>query len=650
MMPTRAVPLILALWSGAVPADVSVPAVGELRPVAGGTEEVRVAVAEVNEVRVSPAGGETEIVILARASTAGGELEARDFLLSDPTRLIVDLEGALHRLPRYTYDGIGRGGVVRLRSSQFRDDVVRLVFDLTGIEGYRLERGDGSVRIRFRNPGGAFEEWTTAGVVPRSAATTGSARAGRSPAGPPGAAAAVAFAERVGATRAATGLPVAAAPGGVEAAARQQTAQPRISVTYDQAEMLDVLAGFAEFSGISIVPSPAVSNRAVRGVEIRDKPWDVALDAILEAQGLGWRRLESGIIVVDELSAIRARDTLQTETRVIRINYADAQNVSQALQNLASEKGQVSAYPETNSVIVQDAPTVVSRMDSLVQVLDRRTPQVSIEAKIVFVDRTSTNALGLTYDLKDLSGNQLAGAVENPDPQNPGETTEDDVVLFGGSSVAAVANAAQSVPGAALRILGSVSFGDFSLFAFLEALESEQLSDVQAAPSIQVVDNQTARIQVGEETAVRVIEAGGQVQQAQANVEFVDTGIILEVTPHITNNNQILLDLMAERSGIQQAGPDVGFIFDKQEGRTRLLLDDGETAVIGGLTTSEVTRNEDGVPGLMNIPLIGGLFRTSQETEVKQDLIILVTPHIVSKPDVGIPTVPPASADGERSD
>jgi type II secretory pathway component GspD/PulD (secretin) len=190
-------------------------------------------------------------------------------------------------------------------------------------------------------------------------------------------------------------------------------------------------------------------------------------------------------------------------------------------------------------------------------------------------------------------------------------------------------------------LLASVAIGDFQLFSFVDALQRMDLSDIVAAPTVTTMDNQPANILVGEETPVRVVDfgagggGGGQQQQTtfpQATVEFKETGIRLDVTPHITNNRQIVLDLHAERSGIAVAPADLGFTFQTQEGTTRLILNDGETGVIGGLTVSEVTRTESGIPILMDLPLLGALFRTSRSDENKRDLLILVTPHIVDDP------------------
>jgi type IV pilus assembly protein PilQ len=292
-------------------------------------------------------------------------------------------------------------------------------------------------------------------------------------------------------------------------------------------------------------------------------------------------------------------------------------------------------------------------MDSLVSVLDRKIPQVAIEAKIVFVDRTDVFELGIVYDLKQVADGTpfvtqgLNQAVAVIDPTKPPqvqdlngdgiiqpdeqffELTNNNIVNVAGDAVATLANANNRVAQPALSLLTTLAFGGYSLFAWIEALEANQLADVQAAPSVQVLDNHRAYIQVGERTPVRVLEEGAQVENARINVFFEDTGIILEVTPHVTNNNQVLMELSAQRSGVEQATSDVGFVIKRQIGETRLLVDDGETAVIGGLTLSEVSRSTTGIPGLMNLPLLGALFRTTKEREVKIDLIILVTPHIM---------------------
>lgn len=598
MIMRHALPLLLALWTAGPTAD---PAV--------------------QEVRISAAGDETEIAVLA-----GEVVEVRDFLLDDPARLVLDLEGTSHALPRNEFEGIGRGGVVQLRTSQFRDGVVRLVFELDERSTYRVVREGEWIYVRLPNAGGSFVPWSAGGTDAGEApgATASGLDRGGSATSP--------VEEPAGEGGSASSTPLQ----------EVSSQQPKISVTYDSASMLDVLAGFSEFSGMSIVPGEEVAGRTVRGVEIHDQSWDVALDAILTSQGLGWQRTESGILLVDDLATLRGRDTLQSETRVLRINYAGADSVAQALQRLATpERGQVVSYQGTNSVIVTDAPSVVTRMDSLVRVLDRPTPQVSIEAKIIFVDRTNVNQLGLVYDLRDKTGPRVPEIVPGGPPGGEtgggesgggGESQEVDIT---GSSIASIANANDRVTSPALQILASTAFGSFSLNSFIEALQTHQLSDVQAAPSIQVVDNHQARIQVGERTPIRVLESGAQLEQAQVSVQFEDTGIILEATPHITNNNQILLDLSAERSGLGEATADVGLIFDRQQGETRLLLGDGETAVIGGLTLSEVSRSEAGIPLLMDLPLVGPLFRTTRETETKQDLIILVTPHIVEVPESG---------------
>jgi type II secretory pathway component GspD/PulD (secretin) len=147
------------------------------------------------------------------------------------------------------------------------------------------------------------------------------------------------------------------------------------------------------------------------------------------------------------------------------------------------------------------------------------------------------------------------------------------------------------------------------------------------------MDHRLASIQVGEQTPVRVIDAGAASGSAasapRATVQFRNTGIILEVTPHVTGN-QVMLDMRAERSNVAaSASADVGLIFQTQNAQTQVLVNDGETTVIGGLTIVEKTRSRAGIPLLMDLPVIGRLFRNETERENKRDLLIMVTPHIV---------------------
>lgn len=562
---------------------------------------------EMREVRIASEGTETEITVVI-----SGPSTPRHMMLTNPPRLLLDIDGVNRGLARPHYDRIDRGGVLGMRSTQFRPETARLVFDLERETRYRVTADSGAVRVTFLNPGPPFSPWSTSDAVATSE-LPGTPDTLRSPQLP-------------------------------------EQALARISVVYDSASMLDVLAGFSEFADISVVPNGEVASVVVRGIDIRDQPWDVALNAILSAQNLGWHRTESGIIVVDWLENLQARDQLLSETRVIRVNYAHADSVAETLRHLATpDRGQVVSFSGSNTVIVTDAPSVVARMDTIVAALDRRLPQVAIEAKIVFVNRTDVQQLGIVYDLKERDGGFVEQGINDliavPDPDSPPQfvdvdgdgtvdqgfvkRTNETLVSLGGTAVAALANANDRPIGPALQILTAVAFGEFSLFSFLEALESHQLSDVQAAPSIRVVDHAHARIQVGERTPIRVLEPGAQTESARVNVDFEDTGIILDVVPHVTNNDQIRLELMAERSGLKLGPSDVGFVFEKQIGETTLLLADGETAVIGGLTLSEVRRNRSGIPGLMNLPLLGSLFRSTKENEVKQDLIILVTPHII---------------------
>jgi type IV pilus assembly protein PilQ len=335
-------------------------------------------------------------------------------------------------------------------------------------------------------------------------------------------------------------------------------------------------------------------------------------------------------------------------TRSFRISYVEAAELEVLAEALLTERGRTSVGVATNSLVVSDVPRVLDAVAELVETLDVRVRQVDIAAKIIFINRTGLEGFGITYDLKDTRGNQFNlltpgvadtdgdGVLSLPAEQVPRGT---DVVALGGNSIAALGNASDRIVGPTLSVLTSLVIGRSTLIGFIDALEAIELTNVEAQPSVRVMDNRTARILVGEETPVRVLDAGAQMQAdigsgspgglPVATVDYIETGVILEVAPRITDGGDILLDLSAERSSADLAPSDVGLTFRKQRAESQVLLKDGETVVIGGLTVREMGEVRSGIPLLMNLPLVGRLFATVRKSSVERDLLIMVTPTIV---------------------
>ncbi len=429
-------------------------------------------------------------------------------------------------------------------------------------------------------------------------------------------------------------------------AADQEVGRP-ITASFVDTPVRDVLFAFADFAGRSIVAGPTVDGLV--SAEIRSQPWDLALRAILAAHGLVVHEQADGIIRVDDARSLFDREAVHPMvTRPFRVNYADVTELTELVAGLLSERGRVSAGLGTNTLVVTDVPRVLDAAHELIRELDTQAPQVDITAKIIFINRSALMGFGITYDLKDIGGNQLNllspgvadlngdGEITLPDEQVPLGT---NAVSLTGNSIAALGNATYRVVNPTLALLTSLVMGRNTLVAFIDALESVQLTDVEAHPSVRVMDNRTARIVVGEETPVRVIDAGAQLQGRQgedsrstlpvATVDYKETGVILEVTPRIADGREVLLELTAERSSADLAPSDVGVIFRRQRAESRVMVGDGETVVIGGLTVTEKGEVRSGIPLLMHLPLVGRLFRSRTETSVQRDLVIMVTPTIV---------------------
>jgi len=598
---------------------------------------------EVKAVSVVPAAGSVEVVIDLR-----GAVDIQDFTLANPARLVVDLQGARLVAPAVLYDGANRGGIKNIRYAQFRPGVVRVVIDLDALKDYQIERRDGQVRVKIGSERTAFEAWSSrdvAALSPNPGPASGvSTDRGRKP----GATARGGQAARVVTpAQSGDGLTIDA----YIAAHANESAQSqaaRITVTWDNADLREVVAGFAAFSGRTIIVSKDVKGQV--SAEIKNQPWDLAFNAVLESQGLAANVLDGGIIqVIDKRDLARADSTVPVETRLVRVNYAKAGALVPSVASILTKRGAVVADSTSNALVITEISSRINRVEEFVKGLDIRTPQVSIQAKIIFVDRTDVEELGVKYDLGSQTQffNKL---VQRPDPRTAkavdtnGDGIDDafvpqdnfapnDIIVdLGGNSLAAIGNAEQEVVNPALSLIFSTAIGNFDLTTFLQALQRVELADVQAEPTITTLDNRVAEILVGDRVPIRVIDVGtGTVAGVapRATIRFEQTGINLKVTPHVTANRQVLMEVHAERSNVKPASVDIGFTFQTQQADNQILVNDGETAVIGGLTVTEVTVTKSGIPFLVDLPILGKLFGFSSEQESRRDLLILITPHII---------------------
>jgi type IV pilus assembly protein PilQ len=657
--------------------------------------EARTAEGSVRSLSVVPSSGRAEIVI-----GVSGDPEVKDFTLGSPDRIVIDLSGASLGLRARAYDRISRGGINDVRYSQFRKGTVRVVVYLDAPHAYRLTRVDGEVRVSVSVPMNAqFASWHTGpGSSPESrAADRGDVQPAGEPVSGPERAIDRAVASRAREARDATDVPpmrtnVQREPMSpqqiTQQAQRQRSQQPRISVVFQDSDIRDVLASFASFSGRTILPSSSVPGLKVNA-EIKDQPWDVALQAILSAQGLDATEDANGIIIVDTQERIASRTATEAlATRVVRVNYQRATAVAEQirtrlLQCIPSERsgntsssaaagqppvlgappaqptggvqptnptaapvaggggsdasscrgrGSVSADEASNSISITAPASIVEDLAEFARTLDLRQPAVNIKAKIVLVNRTDLDALGIKYDLGSRQ-QFFSNVIQRVDSNGAvGSPNDPPRVLLGGNTVSAIANASGTVNGAALRLIYSTALGNFDFSTFLDALQEVSLLDVQAEPSVTTINNKPATLTSGVQVPfVPLVSSGGAGTSLTGpiTVERIQTGVTLLVTPSVTNNRQVIMHVDVTNSDVSFTNN--GTLIDNNHVSNDLLVADGQTVVIGGLTQTSVRVTKSGIPLLVDLPFIGRLFGYTTRQEQRRDLLVLITPHIVDE-------------------
>ena len=399
----------------------------------------------------------------------------------------------------------------------------------------------------------------------------------------------------------------------------------RISLDFQQADLIDVLRLISEVSGMNIITSPEVSGRVT--TRMVNVPWDQALETILKTFALG-KDQEGSIIRVAPLERLRKErdDELQSKriveeleppiTRTLQLNYARAEELKANMEKLLTKQGRLDIDKRTNTVIVKDVSATVDEILALIRSLDSQTRQVSIDTRIVETNRTFLQELGIRWGrfVNQDTGVKFPRQVTLSGRQGP--------PVVGGNFAVDLPTITQP-PALALglSLISNSSIIDLEL----QALERNGRGRIVSNPKVVTLDNKEAIIESGDEVPFKTETA-----QTGPKVEFKDAKITLRVTPHISPDDYVLLEIDAAKkevdfSRLVEGNPTI----TSRQSKTSILVKDGATAVIGGLFKRTTTDSSEGVPGVSKIPYLGWLFKTKQEREENDDLLFFITPRIV---------------------
>jgi len=402
------------------------------------------------------------------------------------------------------------------------------------------------------------------------------------------------------------------------------TGEP-ISVNFVEADLKNVFLFFADFIGLNIVIDPEVGGHLT--MRLNQVPWDQAFDVILRHQGLE-KVVEGNVVRIatteklrSEASKRRALKRAQREevdpitfTKVL--SYAKAKDVLQLLQQagtggVKSERGFIAKDDRTNTLIITDLPSKRAAYEKLIEVLDTRTQQVMIEARIVETDRNFEQNLGVNWRIFASSDPALGTQTNLDFPHR--------VTSFYDVNLPAAASA-----GTFGLSLGNV-LDSVTLDLTLQAFENEGKVRILSSPKIATQNNQPASIEQGTQIPVVTTTA------VEINVQYISASLKLSVTPQITADDTIIMDIVIENNSpdfVNRVGDVPPIITEKA--KTQILVRNGATAVIGGIFKMTESNAQAGIPGLKRIPVLGWLFKNRAISKQNTELLVFITPRILT--------------------
>ncbi|MCP3984867.1 MAG: type IV pilus secretin PilQ [bacterium] len=421
----------------------------------------------------------------------------------------------------------------------------------------------------------------------------------------------------------------------------------RISLDFKDVEIDDVLRLIAEVSDLNIIAGDEVAGKVT--IRLVDVPWDQALDVVLLTRGLGFVRVgnvlriaSSDLLKTEEESRLQERRAKEKlEDLVVKlqpVNYADVSEIEKMVKRLLTARGSVDVDERTNTVILKDIASVIDEATALIKAIDTQTPQVMIEAKIVEANLDFTKELGATWAF---GVQQYTDSFNDSSPVKTNERLGlgNDILFHDSSNYlgldnlnkVAVANPITSIPNGLLDLGAFILDERLNVEARIEAAESYGEGKVISSPRIVTLDNRKASIEQGVSIPFQTFENG------DAKLEFIDAVLRLDVTPHITADQSIIMQIAVQRNAPDTSveTPTGSPAIAKNEAETETLVKDGQTLVIGGIYVVDKSETESRVPYFHKIPLLGNAFKNNEVRDIRKELLVFVTPRIVVNSELG---------------
>jgi len=429
-----------------------------------------------------------------------------------------------------------------------------------------------------------------------------------------------------------------------------------VSLDFQDADIVPILRLLGDVSGYNIVIHPDVKGKI--SMKLMNVPWEQALDIVLKTFNLE-KVIEGNVIRVATLKAFQEEkkavaETKEVfgkaediETRVFIVNYANVEKVKDSIEKgkILSPRGNISVDTRTRSIIVKDIPSSLEGLQKLINDLDKQTPQVLIESRIVEMNTNFSKSLGIEWggfarpadSRSAIVGSQSTGAVDGSITTNPlsGKSVENPV---SGSKEWVTATKLVNLPATTTKIVSptsAITLGylnaaqTFGLDLRLSAIEAVGKAKLLSTPKIMTLENEQAIIRHGK----RIPITTPGTTQGTYTTTYIDANLKITVTPQVAPDGTIFLKIEVNKDEPDYTNKDIlgNPAIDTRSVSTQVLVKDGETVVIGGILKSSEADNDSGVPGLSKIPLLGWLFKRESKETSSEELLIFITPRVVKQ-------------------